>query len=310
MLKIRLFGSGEATFRDRPLPGFPQQQIWLLLSYLILNRTHPQNRERLAAVFWGDQPAHIARKNFRNTLWRMRQMLSVTGAQPDEYIHISDTSISFINYSDYWLDVDVFENASRYSNLPDPEITSQQVKAMETAVQVYQGDLLEGIYEDWCLYERERLRLLFLNMAHRLLAYHSNRGDYATALQYSERILRCESTREDVHRQVMWLYAQMGNRAAALAQYKICCQLLMQELGVKPSDNTNRLYEELLHVPETSANRFKTPDPFKQDPPEGFVPIAQNALKQLEYLQQVLEQTNTELEKIEQMIHRALGETH
>lgn len=311
MLKVKLFGPGQASFRDRPLTGFPQQQIWLLLCYLLLNKQHPQNRERLSAVFWGDQPAHNARKNFRNTLWRLRQMLSIAGAQPDDYFLIGETSIAFINHAQYWLDVDIFETAAQYINLPTPELTETKVAALETAVQLYQGDLLENIYEDWCLYERERLRLLYMNMLHRLLSYHAGRGDYATGLQYGERILVCESTREDVHRQMMWMYGQVGNHAAAQTQYKRCCQILQEELGVRPSENTTQLYDQLLHATSLNSDWPLVSGGVhtETEPRSSILPVAQNALQQLQYLQEVLQQTNAELIKIEQMIHRALGES-
>ena len=32
-----------------------------------------------------------------------------------------------------------------------------RARSLEDAVSLYQGDLLEGCYEDWCIYERERL---------------------------------------------------------------------------------------------------------------------------------------------------------
>jgi DNA-binding SARP family transcriptional activator len=310
MLKVKLFGPGQASYRDRPLSGFPQQQNWLLLCYLLLNRQHPQNRERLAAVFWGDQPAQIARKNLRNMLWRMRQMLTVSGAQPDEYFLISETSIAFITHAPYWLDVELFESAAPYIHLSNSELLEPQVAALETAVELYQGDLLENIYEDWCLYERERLRLLYVDMLHRLLGYHTSRGSYATGLQYGERILACESTREDVHRQMMWMYAQSGNRAAALAQYKRCRQILQQELNVHPAESTTRLYEQLLHASGQNNDWtiFSASSLPAQEIRPGFLPVAQNALQQLQYLQEILEQTNAELVKIEQMIHHALND--
>lgn len=314
MLKLKLFGPGQASFRDHPLSGFPQQQIWLLLCFLILNKEHPQNRERLAAVFWGDQPAHIARKNFRNTLWRLRQMLMDSGAQPDEYLLVSENSISFINPAHLWLDVDLFETAGQYIHLPVSELSALQVAALETAVQLYQGDLLENIYEDWCLYERERLRLLYMNMLHCLLAYHAGRGDFVAGLQYGERILSCENTREDVHRQMMWMYGQLGNHSAALAQYKRCCQILREELSIDPSENTCHLYEQLLHATSPSHNLLAVPGDFGFQPGTelrtSFMPVAQNALQQLKYLQEVLLQANAELVKIEQMIHQALGDTN
>ena len=71
------------------------------------------------------------------------------------------------------LDIDEFKAASRYSLYPaGQELTVDQVSILEKAVELYRGDLLEGIYEGWCSYERERLRLVFLNMLIRLVDHH------------------------------------------------------------------------------------------------------------------------------------------
>ena len=40
-------------------------------------------------------------------------------------------------------------------------LKSEQVAELEAAVKLYTGDLLEGLYTDWCLLERERFRLLY-----------------------------------------------------------------------------------------------------------------------------------------------------
>jgi len=47
MLEIRLFGTGQAYYFNQDLAGFPKQQAYLLLCYLLLNREHPHAREQL-----------------------------------------------------------------------------------------------------------------------------------------------------------------------------------------------------------------------------------------------------------------------
>ncbi len=299
MLKVKLFGFARASYAGFPLPGFPNQQAGLLLCFLMLNKLHPHNRERLAAVFWADQPPYVARKNFRNTLWKLRQMLFVAGAQPEDYLDISDESVSFINFAPYQLDVDTLESAASFLNTPDESLNLNQVNQLETAVDQYDGDLLENVYEDWCLYDRERLRLVYLSMLNKLMGYHISQSSYERGLTYGQKMLVLEPTREDTHRQIMWLHWQMGDRAAALTQYKVCIQVLKDELGVAPLDTTRQLYEQILHV---SPHELPLPSA-RLD----FQPSAQNALEHLHHLQQVLERTNAELAQLERMILQALG---
>jgi DNA-binding SARP family transcriptional activator len=310
MLELQLFGTGRARYCNRPLPGFPNQQSYLLLCYLLLNRPHPHHRERLAALFWSEYPTTTSRKYLRNALWRLRHALQSVGAPADEYLLLSDDSASFLTSSRYWLDVEVFETTiTRYQDLSGHELTSEQAAHLDEAVDLYVGDLLEGVYEDWCLYDRERLSLLYLNALGKLMVFHEVNGTYERGLAYGERILACDHTRENVHRQMMRLYWLLGDRNAALAQYKRCVQILREELGIPPMEGTRLLYGQMAH------NQFDpTSRPVRQDDPSSIMiksddsiqPLAEHALQKLQHLQALIEETGIELRHIERLISKSL----
>ncbi|HSN75066.1 MAG TPA: hypothetical protein VL334_08250, partial [Anaerolineae bacterium] len=111
MLQLKLFGSGEASYGERLLVGFPHQHPCLLLCYLVLNQRMPHQRERLAAIFWDDHSSHDARRCLRHVLWRLRQTLEAAGASPDQYLAIGDDTVAFIPLAPYQLDTELFERA-------------------------------------------------------------------------------------------------------------------------------------------------------------------------------------------------------
>jgi DNA-binding SARP family transcriptional activator len=324
MLMVKLFGSGQATYFDRPVPGFPNQRASLLLCYLMLNKHAPFPRERLAAVFWEDYPSHTARKYCRNALWRLRTQLQSAGAVPDDYLLVSDESLAFISMSPHWLDVDEFEaSIARTQTLNGSELTPDQAAGLENTVDLYAGDLLETVYEDWCLYDRERLRLLYLAQLNKLMTYHAANQAYDLSLQFGERILSQDNTRENIHRQMIWLYWQMGDRPSALAQYKRCAQILQEELNLQPMEATRQLYQRVLHEPPPQVQwpepptrpipaRIPPAEPEAADlplDPKVLQPMAIQALQKLQRLQQMVEETNHELQQIERMLQRAMSET-
>src|SRR4029079_13935545 len=114
------------------------------------------------------------------------------------------------------------------------------------------GDLLEGVYEDWCLFERERLRLAYLNVLYRLMEHHGRTGNYPRGVEYGQRILLLDPTREKIHRELMMIHLRAGNREAALSQYRSCCEILHAELGLKPVQETQHLYEMILRRTSSS----------------------------------------------------------
>jgi DNA-binding SARP family transcriptional activator len=312
MFKLKLFGTGQAWYDDQSLPNFPSQQSYLLLCYLLLNSRHPHPRDQLATIFWGEYPTHISRKYLRNGLWRLRQVFEGVGAPFDEFLSVSDDSIAFISTSRTWLDVDVFDNTvSACQDTPGYRLSEEQAANLETAMELYNSDLLIGVYQDWCIYDRERLSLLYLNSLSKLMIYYEGNGAYERGLACGERILARDNTREKVHLQMMRLYWHMGDRNAALAQYKRCAQILRDEIGISPLKETSSVYLQMIN------NRFNPEGILhgKQDSPlggrnagdeESKGSPGQQALHKLQYLHEVIEEASRELRYLENLIQTAL----
>jgi DNA-binding SARP family transcriptional activator len=288
MLNIRLFGTGEAVYLGRQLHGFPNHKACMLLCYLLINQKYPQDREKLAA------------------LWDLRQTLQSAGAAPDRYLFTSEDHIAFQNSSDYWLDIEVFEAAINSGQLlSSAKISNEYASQLERAINLYTGDLLENIYEDWCLLDRERLRSLYLKSISQLLRFHSIRGNYTRGLQYGDRLLAEEPTSELAHRQVICLYWLAGDRTSALAQYHRCRQILREQLGVSPMDETRQLYEQM------RSGHTDRVDPFMRSVLElspqmvkfkKQSQLSENLLDRLHELQRNIDESRTELRKLEQLI--------
>jgi DNA-binding SARP family transcriptional activator len=314
MLKIRLFGTGEAKYFDQPLHGFPNHKACMLLCYLLINQRHPQTREKIAAVFWGDSSGLTARKNLRHALWDLRQTFQSAGAPPDDYLLCSEDQIAFLDSSDYWLDTEVFKktiNARQFST--GSGITREEAIRLEEAIDLYTGDLLESNYEDWCLYDREWLRSLYLKALSKLLSFHSMAGDYERSLYYGNRLLAKEPTSELVHRQVICLHWLSGDRTSALAQYHRCRQILRDELGISPMEETRQLYEQMKrgYIDLTSQLVQRNLvisygiGKGKKQPPSS-----ENLLKKLHILQQTIEESRVELRQLEQLIQQSFPTPH
>lgn len=314
MLKIHLFGTGEAKYFNRHLHGFPKHKACMLLCYLLINQQYSQSREKIAAVFWGDSPGLIARKNLRHTLWELRQKLQSVGASPDRYLFTSEDHIAFLNSDNCWLDIEVFEAAiSSCQFLPAAELTHECATRLEKAIDLYIGDLLENNYEDWCLYDRERLRSLYLKALSQLLRFHSISGNYERGLHYGHLFLAKEPTSELVHRQVICLYWLSGDRTSALAQYHRCRQILQEELGVSPIEDTRQLYEQMRRGQTDAINQLMQHN-LNLSPKSNSVIkqayLSENLLEQLHNLQRTIEDSRTELRQLEKLIQQSFTISH
>jgi DNA-binding SARP family transcriptional activator len=63
----------------------------------------------------------------------------------------------------------------------------------------------------------------------------------------AKRILHEDQFREDIHCMVMKAHAALGNRGAVKDQFEALKEVLHRELGVEPSKDTKRLYQELVN---------------------------------------------------------------
>src|SRR5262249_55549726 len=124
-------------------------------------------------------------------------------------------------------------------------LTANDFNSIQSAAALYQGDLLEGWYQDWCLFERERFQIMYLMLLDQLVQYCDIHGQYSTGLFYGTEILRHEHACERAHRQLMRLYFLSGDRTQAVHQYQRCAAALQKELDIEPSESTKQLYEQI-----------------------------------------------------------------
>lgn len=250
-LRLTLLGGFEARTGVGPPLGLPAK-AQALLAYLALRPGQAQPRDKLAALLWGDSSDAQARGSLRQTLRTLRKALPVTPSSL-----VAEGRGLALSAAGVEVDVPAFEQCVAHGS---PE-------ALEQAVALYRGDLLEGLtvdepsFEDWLVAERERLRELALQALAKLLAHQSGSGTTERAIQTAARLLVLDPLQEVVHRALMRLYARQGRRAAALRQYQLCVGVLQRELGAEPEPATKQLYQELLqHRPlEPAAGEAAPP---------------------------------------------------
>ena len=259
-LRIYLFGQLR-VYRDQVcLDKFPTWKAKNLFCYLLLHRQHCHARNVLASLFWGNSPEEQARKCLRTTLWRLRSLVEPDREPKAICLIVDNDEVCFNTDCDYWLDVEEFENglsASQFLSASDAgvgRVNGEAFNSLTKAVELYRGDLLEGCYEDWCLYERERLQGMFLSALAKLMASHRSQERYDEALRCGLRILSYDPLLEEIQREVMRLHCLAGNRAAALRQYRLCQVILAKELGIEPMEETTALYRQICRGEETHGH--------------------------------------------------------
>jgi DNA-binding SARP family transcriptional activator len=250
-VRITLFGALEVAHGASRPQRPPTQRVLSLLGYLIAHRDVPQGRDKLVDLLWPDLEPRQGRRVLSDTLWRARRMLTPPNAEDTPTLVVTGDTVTFRPDASVWVDVAEFERLARdmtnAGRSPSIGVQTQpaDIEALAAAVDLYRGDFLEECYDDWAVYERERLRELYLSALQRLLTHYRAMRAHEPALQIALRLVSADPLREEAHRELIRLYYMLGREADALRAFERCRTLLDEELGVEPDPETLSLYEEI-----------------------------------------------------------------
>lgn len=204
-----------------------------LLGYLIVHRRAAIGRDTLAFTLWPDDPEASAIGKLRRHLHDLQKALP-PDAEHSPWLVVERDSVQWNTASAATLDVDDFERLGR----------DDATKSL--AVDLYRGDLLEGIYDDWLFPERERLRGKYLHCLVDLVRMHGSERDFERAIEFAERLLSVEPWREDMLRELLILRYESGDRAGALHMYADFVKRLRADMSADPMPETRALYDAIM----------------------------------------------------------------
>lgn len=225
-----------------------------LLIYLALQPEHAQRRESLAELLWPDRPAGSARTNLRQALYGIRRGLEDSQADPP-YLLISGDSLQLNLAAEVQIDALLFSGLIQYVKEhyhPQAPLCRECAQKLKQAVELYQGNFLEGMFlgesvafQEWMMLQRERYQHDYLYGLELLCRYARQEKHDLWAVDLARRIVAANPLDESGHRQLMQSLAEAGKRGMALEHYQECRQILLEELGVEPSQETRELFEEI-----------------------------------------------------------------
>jgi predicted ATPase/DNA-binding SARP family transcriptional activator len=270
VLHIRLLGNFSLTYGEEAVTSLNSDRPQSLLVYLLLHRQAPQSRQHLAFLLWPDSAEAQARNNLRNLLHLLRRVLP----DADQFLEITNSTLQWRLESPFTLDVADFQEAIAAAKQAEQGGDDAQARqALERAIELYQGDLLPGCYDDWLLPVREEMRQAFQDALGRLIDLLERSGDYRAAIRYGQRLMQFDPLHEAGYVQLMRLHALSGDRAAVRRVYESCASVLRLELEVEPSRSTQEAYEQSLRMepavpasapliaPVASVERVTVPTP-------------------------------------------------
>ena len=254
-LKLSLLGPPRLERDGVPLELDTRKNMALIAYLAVTGESH--SREALITLLWPELEPSRARAGLRRNLSVLKKALAGEWLVVDRETIGLDPSAdpSACSGQALWLVVDQFRSllrACREHDHPESDVCPECLTALAEAVKLYRGDFLAGFslrdslnFDEWQFFEAESLRQELASALERLVRGHSAQGAYESAIPYARRWLALDPLHETAHRCLMQLYAQAGQRAAALRQYQECVRILEAELDLPPSEETTSLYKQI-----------------------------------------------------------------
>lgn len=207
---------------------FPYKKAEALFYYLVIKKK--ALRDELSGIFWPDTEYEKARKNLRNSIYNIRNILGkdfLLSFQKDFIVMNPDIEIQ--------TDIEMFVSANN-----------------EEALLLYKGEFLEGfcikdsdLFDSWIFEQRDYYNELYKSKLDNVIADFINKKNYEDAKKYLKQYISVDEFNEEAYRTLMKIYEMEGLINEALDLYEKLKYKLEKELSVKPDAETNMLYKKL-----------------------------------------------------------------
>lgn len=259
--QVRLFGGMEVvtpggTITDK---DWRKRKARLLFALLVLRRGQDMPREQLFEHFWPEMDEDRAKSNFYVT-WSIMKRALCAGAKdngPCPYVeHVGGVCriVPAVVSSDYAEFEDSLATMRKADRAGDVDLA---LTAAERISQQYRGELLPGeLYDDWLSPIRDRCRHDYGDAMLRASQLCFSAGDTEKALHLARAGLSQDPWREDLYQAALRYLIGSGQRSGAIETYVACKSKLAEDLGLDPSTETQRLYDQILAMegpPSASA---------------------------------------------------------
>jgi DNA-binding SARP family transcriptional activator len=190
------------------------------------------DRTELAGTLWPDVPDPTARARLRTALWRLHRLTGCPVVTAGEALATAPG-----------VDVDVQEFVAVVQRLMSTDAALDRSVPPQLATA---GELLPGWYEDWVLFERERLRQLQMHALETVADRLTAAGRYAEAIDTALAAVRLEPLRESATRALILAHLGERNLVEAIRCFESFRDHLASELGVAPTPELERLVRSCL----------------------------------------------------------------
>lgn len=201
------------------------------LLVLVALRGGRVDRRIVAGSLWPDGTDNRAAGNLRSAMWRLRSAGLDLISSERGVLALDDR-----------VDVDVHAVAGWADRMVRG--THDEDDLVLDGRHLDPEDLLPGWYDDWVIFERERIRQRILHGLEALSIRLRERERHAEAVEAALRAVHLEPLRESAQRVLLLAHLAEGNQVEARRSLDAYARLLRDELGLRASNDLAALLRQ------------------------------------------------------------------
>ncbi len=242
-LEVYAFGRGHALVNGQPITNWdgalPRNLFFFFMDHPLITR------DEIFETFWPDLSIKEATNVFHVTKRKITERISMKVTESGNY-ELTHYNSGFYMPGDKIVrhyDVGDFQEAIDKALVAGSE--KEEVALLSRAIDIYKAPFLQTIEMKWVVERRDSLRQMYAQALIGMGRIYQRKNEEQRAIGFFTRALKETPQREDIHRQVMNLYMNMGMLEDAAIQYRKLEQVLNDTLKIAPGRETRELYEAL-----------------------------------------------------------------
>jgi predicted ATPase/DNA-binding SARP family transcriptional activator len=238
-----------------PEEAFERRKTRQLLKLLALQADFRLHRDQVLDVLWSELPLESASGQLHKAVHHIRRAFATAKptTSPEKLLEVKEGELKLWSPAGVTTDVNLFTTLSKQA------LSSQNLSELERAAAEYRGDLLPGdLYEDWTTESREALKESATRLFKALGEAYRKQGEISKAQESFQLALSKDALQDDIHRSLLSLYAQQGNKEGLTQTFERYRRILRTELDESPSPEMTSYYKKLLGSME---ERVQLPSP-------------------------------------------------
>lgn len=244
------------------------KKVWLLLAYMIFYRSRPVSQDELVSLLWGEEESSSNPLNALKTMfYRVRAFLNqLDGSAGHAFIVRREGSYAWNTGIPCVVDVDLFEDACREASTVQDE--EARLECYLQALAIYKGDFLQKLSADpWVVPIAAYYHNLYVQALLEALPMLEVRGRTEEAVKLCRTGVVLEPYNETLYQHLMRDLLTLGEYRSAITVFEDMRQLLFDNFGIMPSEESQSLYREAARTVNDRAVSIDTLREQLREPP-------------------------------------------